>query len=81
MKKYVKKQIKEAAKVYAPIFVQNKWTWFKVGGSTIPTEQDIKNQLIEFYKRLKKSDSHTIASGRLVVSKDGEKEFHFYLEA
>ena len=81
MNKYIKKQIKKAAQAYAPVYLQNNWSWFNIPGDGIPTEKDIHKSLTGYYKELKKSKGHAIGSGRLMVYRDCDKEFHFYLEA
>ena len=80
MKKQIKLEIKNAARVFAPIFKNNNWEE-SFDDRRIPYERDIENRYIMLCKELKNSKKKHVSYGRLTVCKHNKNTYGFLLEA
>lgn len=69
-----------AAKIVAPVFLQQGWEWATDRGYAVPIEEEIAAELLYQANHLMETNGKWISSGRLKTTFDGDIQFYLELD-
>jgi hypothetical protein len=72
---FIDREIAEAAKILAPVFSDNNWTW---AGRGVPSENDIDEKFHFLLNKAKEGNHKSCSTGRLVVRRNQEGSYDTY---